>query len=148
MLKPLRNAEKSTYIIDRPKLYGRVDEIKYDKVLIMEQDEALGLLIETTCGIKGYRTKICPSYNSLLDYIKEFDPNLILIDYGQDNDGISALENVKKHYKNTQKKAPKIIFSTGIPDKKTILEHGADFYLPKPYDIQTLIGAVEKLLDK
>ena len=45
------------------------------------------------------------------------------------------------------KKMPKIIFSTAILDKKTILSHGADFYLPKPYDIQTLIKTINDFLN-
>ena len=41
---------------------------------------------------------------------------------------------------------PKIIFSTTVQDKKNILSLGADLYLPKPYDITTLLNWVKKLM--
>lgn len=148
LLKPLKNAEKSSYIIDRPKLYGYVDNIERNKILIMENDEALGLLIETSCAINGYSTKICNSYKDFTDCLEEYRPDLIILDYGKESDknGITALEEAKKYYLKIKEKMPYIIFSTNILDKKTILSHGADFYLPKPYDIQTLIKTVNDFL--
>ena len=146
VIKPLKNSAKSTYIIDRPKLYGKVDNIEKNKILIMENDEALGLLIETSCTIKGYKTMICPSYESFMDCLKEFEPNLIIIDYGLNEIGLKVLDKAKKYYSDLNKKMPSVIFSTNILDKKSILSHGADFYLPKPYDIQTLINTVNEFL--
>ena len=149
LVKIARNAEKSTYIIDRPKLYGKVDKTMQNKILIMENDEALGLLIETSCTINGYHTKICKNYDGFIKTIREYEPDLIILDWGNDseNEGILALEKAKKHYDSINKKMPKIIFSTSILDKKTILSHGADFYLPKPYDIQTLIKTINDFLN-
>ena len=150
MLKPLKNSAKSTYIIDRPKLYGHVDNFKRNKILIMENDEALKLLIETSCTINGFASKICNSYNEFKKCLVEYEPDLIILDYGEnkETDGILALEEAKKHYLSQNKKMPSVIFSTNIPDKKTILSHGADYYLPKPYDIHTLMQAVKNFLDK
>lgn len=148
MLKPLKNSEKSTYIIDRPKLYGKIDDAKKNKILIMEKDEALGLLIETSCVIKGYTAQICSDYGSFIESINDFRPNLIILDYGIEKEalGLSALKEAKEYYSNSSIKMPYIIFSTSVLDKKAILSHGADFYLPKPYDIQTLIKAIDEFL--
>ncbi len=149
LIKPLKNAPKSSYIIDRPKLYGSVDEIQKNKILIMEKDEALGLLIETNCIINGYSTKICESYEDFANCIREYAPDLIILDWGKEEkkEGILALENLKEIYQKRKEKAPKIIFSTNILDKKTILSKGADFYLPKPYSIKTLIDTINKFLN-
>lgn len=148
MLKPLKNSEKSTYIIDRPKLYGRVDNVEKNKILIMENDEAMGLLIEASCTIKGYNARICESYDNFENCLMEYEPDLIILDYGKEEEqsGIFALDRAKKYYNSLNKKMPVVIFSTNIPDKKTILSKGADFYLPKPYDIQTLIETIEDFL--
>lgn len=149
MLKPLKNSKKSTYIIDRPKLYGKVENAEKNKILIMENDEALGLLIETSCTINGYSAKICPDYNNFINKIEEFKPNLIVLDYGNSDkkQGLIALNEVKNYYKTNNSKMPYIVFSTTIQDKKTILSNGADFYLPKPYDIQTLIKTIKDFLN-
>lgn len=149
MLKPLKSSKKSTYIIDRPKLYGHVDNFEKNKVLIMENDEALKLLIETSCTINGFASRICDSYDDFMNCLFEFSPDLIILDYGKNEEegGISALDKAKEYYSSQNKKMPAVIFSTDILDKKTILSHGADFYLPKPYDIQTLMNAIKEFLN-
>lgn len=149
LLKPLKNSKKSTYIIDRPKLYGKVEDTEKNKILIMENDEALGLLIETSCTINGYSAKICSNYNDFINNVEEFKPNLVVLDYGNSDkkQGLIALNNIKNYYKTNNAKMPYIIFSTTIQDKKSILSSGADFYLPKPYDIQTLIKTIEEFLN-
>ena len=58
--------------------------------------------------------------------------------------GIAALEKLTEYTQTKGLTLPKIIFSTTIQDKKNILSKGADFYLPKPYDINTLIRLGEK----
>jgi len=148
LIKSLKHSEKSTYMVDRPKLYGEVDETKKNKILIMEKDEALGLLIETSCIINGYSAKLCASYGGFEDTLAEYSPDLIVIDYGsnEDKEGLYALDSAKKRYLAQNQKMPVVIFSTNILDKKSILAHGADFYLPKPYDIQTLIGTINDFL--
>lgn len=150
LIKPLKNAEKSTYIIDRPKLRGSVDEIQKNKILIMEKDEALCLLIETNCIINGYSTKICESYESFSACLKKYLPDLIILDWGREDEkeGLLALEAAKKFYQKRKEKMPTVIFSTNILDKKTILSKGADFYLPKPYSIKTLIDTINKFLNR
>ncbi len=144
LIKPLKDSDKSSYIVDRPKLY----ESEKNKILIMETDEALGLLIETSCKINGYRAKNCRSYENFIECIKDFKPHLIILDYGKNNEykGLEALEDAKKIYDEYNLKMPYVIFSTDILDKKSILSKGADFYLPKPYDIQTLINTIEDFL--
>ena len=150
MLKPLKSSKSSTYIIDRPKLYGSVGKNEKNKILIMENDEALSLLIDTSCAINGFKTKICASYNDFLNCLNNFEPDLIILDYGQGKipEGIKVLEEAKELYATKNKLMPFVIFSTSILDKKTILSHGADFYLPKPYDIQALIKTIKEFLAK
>lgn len=150
LIKPLKNAEKSTYIVDRPKLYGSVDDIQKNKILIMEKDEALGLLIETNCIINGYSTKICDKYENFTDCLVDYLPDLIILDWGTENEkeGLMALDTAKEIYRRRKEKMPTIIFSTNILDKKTILSKGADFYLPKPYSIKTLINTIDKFLNR
>ena len=150
LIKPLKNAEKSSCIIDRPKLYGSIDEIQKNKILIMEKDEALGLLIETNCIINGYSTKICESYENFKDCLKKYLPDLIILDWGKEDkkEGLIALEVAKKFYQKRKEKMPSVIFSTNILDKKTILSKGADYYLPKPYSIKALIKIINNFLNR
>jgi len=145
VLKLTRTSEKSSYIMDRPKLSGEVSKINpKNKVMIMESDDALNCLLDVTLAMQGYTTRACSSYDDFMDEFSSFAPDVLILDYGseQKKQGFKILDLIKK----TGKTPPKIIFSTVIRDKKIILSKGADFYLPKPYDITTLINWVKKLI--
>lgn len=149
VLKLCKASEKSCYIIDRPKLYGKVSNIKpKNKVMVIEKDEALLCLLEYSLKSNGYDVRALCSYSSFLDEYDDFKPDVLILDYGSKDkkEGLNVLSRLRDS-KNLKEDAPcKIIFSTTIQDKKEILSSGADFYLPKPYDINTLLDWVKKLL--
>ncbi|MCD7879856.1 MAG: response regulator [Candidatus Gastranaerophilales bacterium] len=118
------------------------------RILIMEKDEALRLLVETSCLINGFDAMVCDTYEKYFDCLESYKPDLIVLDYGTDanKEGFEALNNTKRYYSAADGKMPAIIFSTTILDKKSILAKGADYYLPKPYDIQALMDVIADFL--
>ncbi len=145
LIKLCRNDEKSSYIIDRPKLYGQVGEKRVkNKVMIMEQDDALCLLLKTLCLLNNLEVQICNNYKDFFVKYSDFLPDVVLIDYGskQNKEGIEISRKLKKD----KQVAPKIIFSSCVHDKKEILSAGADFYLPKPYEADVVIKKIIKFL--
>lgn len=145
LIKLCRGSDNSSYVIDRPKLYGTVEKKEpKNKILIMEEDESLSLLLETLCGLKGLNVKVCPDYGEFFEIYNSFAPDVILIDYGvkESKMGINISKELKKS--NT---AAKIIFSSSVHNKKEILLAGADFYLPKPYEADDAIKWIKKFLD-
>ena len=145
LIKLCSNKEKSCYVIDRPKLYGKVGEKRVkNRILIMEEDESLSLLLETLCTLNSLEAKICKDYDNFFNDCKEFSPDVVIIDYG-DKTSKKGLEISRKLKKNN-KNAPKIIFSSSIHNKEEILSAGADFYLPKPYEADVAIRWAKKFL--
>lgn len=134
-IKPLAKLPaKSNYIFDRPKISGQiVEKISLNKkIAIIEPDSALELLLRTTLELQGY------------DVMTEFNdkviPAILIIDSGEDMQKLSLCEKIKQNnmFNNT-----KIIVTSNIHDKTTVLNKGADLYLPKPYEITAIMKWVE-----
>ena len=68
------------------------------------------------------------------------DGKNMIIDSGENLEDLDLLVKIKKiqNFVTT-----KVIVTSTIQDKTTILNHGADLYLPKPYEITDLIRWVE-----
>lgn len=133
---------KSNFLIERPKLSAgdSVIEKEYNnKVLIFETDEALSVLLNTILNLQGYETKIIDNYH--MPKNKDL-PALIIIDAGdlEKRNGLNLCYKLKQHkeFQNS-----KIIVTSIIHDKELVLNAGADLYLPKPYEISTLIKWVD-----
>ena len=134
-LKPLAKLPaKSSYIVDRPKISGEILEKTSinKKIVIIESDSALELLLRTTLELQGY------------DVLTELDgstiPAIFIIDSGEDMQNLELCERIKG---NQMFANAKIIITSNRHDKTTILNRGADLYLPKPYEITSVVKWVE-----
>ena len=127
----------SNYAIDRIKLAGE-NSIVAPKinnfVIIKEPDSALSLLLRTTLELQGY------DVTEELDLNSTEQPAVLIIDSEDDLSGLNFCREIKnnKNFVNT-----KIIVTTTVHEKATILDAGADLYLPKPYEISDLIRRIE-----
>ncbi|MBQ6515947.1 response regulator [bacterium] len=136
-LKELKNVAKlpygSNYFAERPKISAvdAVSQKEYNrKIYIKEDDSAMELLLTTTLELQGY---------DVADSV-ENNPAIIIIDTGEEMKWLELCKKIKtnSNYKNT-----KLIVTSNYHNKTTILDTGADLYLPKPYEISTLIKWVE-----
>ncbi len=140
ILKMCKNSKQSCYIIDRPKIKGATDDIApKNRVLIIERDDALSYLLQTTCELKGLEGRILSSIKDFDAVYEEFKPNVLIIDA---HGGFEICKKLAGENKDA-----KIIFSSSGHKKREILSAGADLYLPKPYDIKVLFNWVEKFLN-
>ena len=137
-LKQVYNLAKqkgiSSYLIERPQLSGINSVIEKEfnnRITILENDNALSLLLVTTLGLKGYAAKKCDS----IEEIKALNPALVILDTGE-NENLFDL-NLCKKIKEINSKI-KVITTSIYHNKEQILNAGADIYLPKPYNIDTL----------
>lgn len=125
---------KSNYIVDRPKISGEVQltDAYNNKIVILEKDDAMELLLRTTLELQGYDVITSVEENVI--------PAIFIIDTGENMDNLDLCTKIKsnKLFVNS-----KIIVTSNQHDKATILNTGADLYLPKPYEISSLVKWVE-----
>jgi len=130
-----KKPNESSYLRQRPKISTPNSVIKKEKnkkILIIEEDTAMQILLSETLKLEGYETTLP---ETILNF-EEYNPAIIILDTGTNNDknGITFCKKLKE-----KKTETKIIVTSNSHIKEEILSAGADFYLPKPYEISTLI---------
>lgn len=130
--------DKSNYLIERPRISAEnaVENRINNKVFIIEDDEAMTLLLSTIFDLQGY--EVFRGFNS------EEIPAIIILDAG---DALKGLELCRELRSNPDYAKTKIIVTSIFHDKELILNAGADLYIPKPYEISGLIKWVDVLIN-
>lgn len=142
-LREIKNTAKipsgSNFIIDRAKLSGETAsaETSEKKIYISEKDESLKYLIRTSLELQGF------DIQDDLNPESGIQPAIIIVDSGND---LTKLEELKVLKNSVNFVNTRFIVTSTLHDKSTILDAGADLYLPKPYEISDLIRWVEYFL--
>lgn len=136
----------SSYAIERPKISttGSIIENSFNnKVWVLEDDEALSLLISTTVNLEGYDVETLNNTQTIgtlasSDIAFSTAPAVIVIDAGN-VETMLGLDICKSLKLDKRFASSKIIITSVLHDKEMILNAGADLYLPKPYELITLM---------
>ena len=136
---------KSNFLTERPLISGEnsINNEINNKILIIEEDEAMTILLTTILNLQGYEVNVSADY----EIPNEEIPALIILDAGK-VDELKGLKLCQKIRENAIFDRTKIIVTSILHDKELVLTSGADLYIPKPYEISNLIKWVEKLLDR
>lgn len=136
----------SSYAIERPKIsaIGAIFEKEFNnKVWILEEDEALSLLLSTTIELQGYEVETLSNTQTIgtlasSEISFSYAPAVVVIDAGSAETmlGLDICKNLKEDERFINSK---IIVTSVLHDKEMVLNSGADLYLPKPYDLLTLM---------
>jgi diguanylate cyclase (GGDEF)-like protein len=135
----------SFWISDRPKLAGsELSQAAKRKILVVENDAALSYLLVTTLEMQGYSAESVNSFEQVFPMLETAPPNLILFD--------TTAENAEKELemcRSIRKNSPgiRIIVSTADCNKEMVLDAGVDLYIPKPYELITLFGWINRFLN-
>jgi DNA-binding response OmpR family regulator len=113
------------------------------KIMIVEDD--LDLLHGLRFLLQAYHCKICPlsDADEILKTVGLLQPDLILLDIKLDHsNGLDVCREIKSSY---LKDIPVYIMS-GLPDvEKKAFDAGADYFLAKPFDSETLLTKIKTL---
>lgn len=136
---------KSNYLMERAKISAEdsVQERKFNrKITVIEKDEAMTLLLSTILGMQGYEVEITEDFDETAEI-----PAIIILDAGesQDKSGLELCRSIKR---NTKYKETKLIITSIFHDKELVLDTGADLYLPKPFEISSLVKWVETFMNE
>jgi len=114
------------------------------KILIVDDDENISELISLYLEKENYSTKIVNNGNDVLEVVKSFNPNLVLLDLMlPGKDGYDVCKEIR------QSSTVPIIMLTAKGetfDKILGLELGADDYMVKPFDTKELTARVKAVL--
>ena len=116
------------------------------KILVIEPDASMSLLLKDTLEIEGYLVDVAHSTSEAWTLITKWRPELILLETDIDSDNINGWELTRKVKKTPELASIWLIMITKNSDHHKALESGADLYLPKPFELQVLFSEVKYLL--
>src|SRR5688572_1866153 len=126
-----------------------VDQIgKGRRILVIEDDSAVRTLVERVLAAYGFEVLVAhDGLDGLLKLEGDALPHLIIADVMMPRlDGMSLVKALKSR---PETKSIPVIFLTAKTDPKTMIEGinvGAKFYVTKPFQIDELVGKVQKAL--
>ncbi|MDN5278135.1 MAG: hypothetical protein PWR01_2100 [Clostridiales bacterium] len=116
-------------------------------ILIIDDEEAIVLLLETILGVYNFRSKSCMEPKKAFDMAVELKPDLIILDIAMpEMDGYEICTKLKNTPETKDIPVLMVTALALIQDKKRGLECGADGFIFKPFEPQMVIEEIEKLI--
>ena len=116
-----------------------------ERILIVEDDEAIAQGIEYQLASEGYRVHVSGNGEDALKSLSVFDPHLILLDIRlPDMSGFDVCRMIRAEGRNM----PILILSAldGESDRVLGLELGADDFIAKPYKLREVVARIRSAL--
>jgi DNA-binding response OmpR family regulator len=118
-------------------------------ILIVDDDPNVRELVRVNCAAKGYSVRTAADGSEALKSVEEFMPALVILDVMMpEMDGWEVCKTLRDMYRDSIK----ILMLTAkdtARDRvigKNILK--ADEYMTKPFDVDTLLSSVARLLSE
>src|SRR5690625_2451415 len=113
------------------------------KILIVEDEPSLVFTLKDTLEAENYEVEVVSDGNDALDKVKEFEPDLMILDLMLPN--VSGYDICKK-IRDLRYTFPIIMLTARDQeiDKVTGLNIGADDYITKPFGVKELLARDRK----
>lgn len=139
-----RNFLSGTDIIEQAIKNKRDPGSKNKKVLILEDDEDFADLLQETLILEGNEAILSKGLEHILQEVEEHEPKILILEASKigHSNFVPLCKNLERF---KEELGMKILVATQIPGYQNFLSSGADVYLPKPYDLETLLKEVRRL---
>lgn len=121
-------------------------DVRVSRILVVEPDGAMACLLQEILSLEGYTVEVTNSADHALNFARHEKPDLILLESNLPDrvmDGWLLCRTVKQ---DEELRGISIVMVTSNPDQSLALESGADLYMPKPFDMPSLLSEVSLLL--
>jgi two-component system phosphate regulon response regulator PhoB len=116
------------------------------RILVVEPDGAMACLLQETLSLEGYAVEVTSSADDALEMARHQQPDLVLLESNLADRQMDGWE-LCRVFKNTEELCNIwVVMATSHPDQSAALDAGADLYLPKPFDMPSLLSEVSHLL--
>jgi CheY-like chemotaxis protein len=115
------------------------------KILFIDDDLDHLSICKLILTNRGFNVLVLWNTDVLLEVVKDFMPDLIFMDHRMPRrDGIQATRILKDH--DGTRNIPVIYFSGVEKAEQFSRDAGADGFLPKPFNVETLLAAINNYL--
>ena len=116
------------------------------KILVVEDDPAIRILLERTLEVEGYAVTVLSDGSEVEACLRESPVDLVLLDLMMPGlDGFDVLKQIRSDEKTHR--LPVLIL-TALDDPRSTWKgwkSGCDYYITKPFDTEALLFVVRKL---
>ncbi|MUP45684.1 response regulator [Gramella sp. BOM4] len=117
------------------------------RILIVDDDQTIGIMIQDILEFKGHEVVVTQQPATAKDKILAHDIELVLLD--KLISGVDGTDVCSELRKEQQFKELPIIMMSALHNVDEIcLAAGATMFLPKPFDMDTLIAAIDEILEE
>ena len=117
------------------------------KIFILDDEEDILISLRQMLEADGFEVKVFSSPKDVIDEIKAFGPDVILLDLLMP--GLSGFEVCQILNKDVETASTPIIVVSGYSDQadiKRAYKLGIESYITKPYDYAKLLAEIKKLI--
>lgn len=117
------------------------------KVLVVEDEEAISLLLKYNLKAEGFDVTIVDDGDEVLAVAEEMAPDIILLDWMLPN--VSGIEICRQLRAQDKTRAIPVIMLTARAEEEDRLrgfEKGADDYVTKPFSMKELVARIQAVL--
>ncbi len=115
------------------------------KILVVDDDQEIGFMMKMMLEHKGYSVFVMERADGVEEKIKEHNVDLIILDMLIA--GTKGTDVCRRLKANPDTVALPVIMITALPDiEKICREAGANDFLPKPFEMQSLINKIAEQL--
>jgi len=116
------------------------------RILLADDDRDATLSLATLLRLEGYATHHVYDGGAALAAVREFDPDIVLVDIGMPTlTGYDVARHIREHY---GKGRPVLVALTGwkqASDRILATLAGFDYHVAKPYDPNALLAIIRGL---
>jgi DNA-binding response OmpR family regulator len=116
------------------------------RILVVEPDGAMACLLQETLSLEGYAVQVTSSADDALEMARHQQPDLVLLESNLADRQMDGWELCRVFKRSEELCNIWVVMATSHPDQSLALDAGADLYLPKPFDMPSLLSEVSYLL--
>ena len=117
------------------------------KVLLLDNDEGVLDVMQEALNYEGFQVKAIEDTDNIFQVIDGFDPDLVILDYILSGiNGGEICHQIKANPKTTD--LPVIIMSAYPRVIRSLGYYGCDDFIPKPFDLEDIVGRIKSLTDR
>ena len=123
-----------------------MDEAKAMTVLVVDDEPQVVWVLQFSLEAEGYQTFAARDGLQALREISEHHPQLMVLDIMMPNmDGWTVLEEMMKLPREERPRVVMVSALSSPGDRSKAAELGADAFVPKPFNVDDLIGVLHAL---
>ncbi|HEX9123671.1 MAG TPA: response regulator [Actinomycetota bacterium] len=116
-------------------------------VLVVDDEPQVVWMLQFSLEAEGYRTFSARDGRMALDEVRQHRPKLMLLDIMMPTmDGWSVLEQIRQEFPEDDRPRVVVVSArSSLRDRAKATELGADAFVPKPFNVDDLLGVLHEL---